>query len=73
VNLKRDGFFVADFEIICDEDEKDYNILDVEKNIIIHYPDSDWRIEFNAPLHNETYQRRAPGFWVMIETGQGFA
>ncbi len=40
-------------------------------------PDHDWRIQFDGPLHGETYQRHKSGHWagkwVLIESNQGFA
>lgn len=36
------------------------------------HPEHDWRIQFDGPLHGETYQHQN-GQWVMIETNQGFA
>jgi len=36
-------------------------------------PDHDWRISKYAPLYEAEYQRHAPGQWVMIRRGEGFA
>lgn len=36
-------------------------------------PDHDWRIYYFGPLSEAVYQRHAPGEWVLIEKGQGFA
>lgn len=36
-------------------------------------PDTDWRIEFFAPLYNATYQRQGEAHWVLVEKGRGFA
>lgn len=36
-------------------------------------PDHDWRIYKHAPLYDAVYQRHAPGQWVLIERGMGFA
>lgn len=36
-------------------------------------PDHDWRIYKYAPLYDAVYQRHAPGQWVLIERGEGFA
>jgi len=36
-------------------------------------PDHDWRIELWAPLYGQTYQRHAPGEWVLIKKSKGFA
>ncbi len=38
-----------------------------------HDPDNDWRITLYGPLWGGTYQRHAPGQWVMIEKNEGFA
>lgn len=35
--------------------------------------EGDWRIMMHAPLWSATYQRKSPGRWVMIESGNGFA
>lgn len=36
-------------------------------------PDHDWRIFKHAPLYDAVYQRHAPGQWVLVERGLGFA
>jgi len=36
-------------------------------------PDHDWRISFYTPMHEEVYQRQGDGFWVIVESGPGFA
>ncbi len=36
-------------------------------------PDHDWRISFHTPMHEEVYQRQGDGFWVIVESGPGFA
>lgn len=36
-------------------------------------PDNDWRIQFDTPMHGETYQRHKDGIWYCIESNQGFA
>lgn len=36
-------------------------------------PDHDWRIMIYGPLSGRTYQRHAPGSWVMVEQNEGFA
>lgn len=36
-------------------------------------PDHDWRVEFIAPLGEQTYQRHGEREWVLVETGMGFA
>jgi hypothetical protein len=38
-----------------------------------HDPDNDWRITIYGPLSGRTYQRHAPGEWVLIEKNKGFA
>jgi hypothetical protein len=38
-----------------------------------HDPDNDWRINLYGPLWGGTYQRHAPGEWVLIERNEGFA
>jgi hypothetical protein len=38
-----------------------------------HDPDNDWRITIFGPLSGRTYQRHAPGEWVLIEQNEGFA
>jgi len=36
-------------------------------------PDHDWRVWFNAPLYDATYQRQGEAHWVLVEKGMGFA
>lgn len=36
-------------------------------------PDHDWRIILDGPLSGRTYQRHAPGEWVLIRQDMGFA
>ena len=36
-------------------------------------PDHDWRVVLHGPLSGRTYQRHAPGEWVLVEMNQGFA
>lgn len=36
-------------------------------------PDHDWRVRFDAPLSDATYQRHGERHWVLIEKGMGFA
>jgi hypothetical protein len=36
-------------------------------------PKHDWRVCFNAPLSDATYQRHGEREWVLIERGMGFA
>lgn len=36
-------------------------------------PDHDWRVWFNAPLWDATYQRHGNQHWVLVEKGIGFA
>jgi hypothetical protein len=36
-------------------------------------PDHDWRVYFNAPLWEATYQRQGEKHWVLVEKGMGFA
>ena len=43
------------------------------ERIAMENPEHDWRIVLNAPLWNRTYQRQAPGLWVLVEQGRGFA
>lgn len=53
-----------------------WTVADAEK-LATADPDRDWRIQFDGPLHGETYQRhksgRWAGQWVCIESNQGFA
>lgn len=32
-----------------------------------------WSASVHAPLYNATWERRRPGKWVCVETGEGFA
>lgn len=36
-------------------------------------PEHDWRVRFDAPLSDATYQRHGERHWVLIEKGLGFA
>lgn len=36
-------------------------------------PDHDWRIRLHGPLSGQTYQRHAPGEWVLVAREAGFA
>jgi hypothetical protein len=36
-------------------------------------PDHDWRIHFDAPLWDATYQRHGEREWVLVKKGLGFA
>lgn len=36
-------------------------------------PDHDWRILIHGPLSGRTFQRHAPGQWMLIEKNMGFA
>lgn len=36
-------------------------------------PGQDWRIRFDAPLYQATYQRQGPELWILVEKGEGFA
>lgn len=56
----------------CKDDDELWTVADAEK-LALEDPDHDWRIEKNAPLHGETFQRQGPGEWVCIESNQGFA
>lgn len=47
-------------------------VADIEE-LALRDPDHDWRITLDAPLRSRTYQRHAPGTWVLIESGRGFA
>jgi hypothetical protein len=36
-------------------------------------PDHDWQVHFYLPLRETSYQRHAPGKWVLVREGKGFA
>lgn len=36
-------------------------------------PDHDWQVHFSLPLRETTHQRHAPGQWVLVHKGMGFA
>ena len=56
------------------EDGGDYMTgAQAEEMAAKHDPDNDWRIVIYGPLSGRTYQRHAPGEWVLIEQNPGFA
>ena len=68
--LTCDGATVWDFENGEPADAIDGD--EAEKRAL-QKPNGDWRIVLEGPLHGETYQRHAPGRWVLIERHEGFA
>lgn len=63
-------------DIVYDEsdvfDEKYKTCGDMEQ-LALADPEHDWRIHYFAPLYEQVFQRHAPGQWVLIEKGKGFA
>lgn len=69
-SLRRDG------EVVWSESGKPWEKCITGRkaeNIAAKDPDHDWRIVLYGPMHGESYQRQAPGEWVLVETNQGFA
>ena len=55
------------------ESEKYMTGAEAEALAAKHDPDNDWRITIFGPLSGRTYQRHAPGEWVLIKQNPGFA
>jgi hypothetical protein len=51
----------------------DATLQDVEDLAQSVVEDHDWRLRIDGPLSSATYQRQAPGVWVLIERSEGFA
>jgi hypothetical protein len=63
-----------DGEIVIDgERAEDWVTVEQAEKLAAADPDHDWRIELDAPLSYKEYQRHAPGEWVLIKSGRGFA
>lgn len=56
-----------------DHPEDDFLTAQYIENMAIIEPNHDWRLQFDTPLHGETYQRHLDGKWVCIESNKGFA
>lgn len=67
-----DAGFFYDGEREYSDDKEPKTIGDIEAIAKLD-PDHDWRVQFDGPLHGETYQRQGDGLWVMVESNQGFA
>ncbi len=57
---------------IDDEFDGCKSLQDIE-NEAIKEPDADWRVIVYLPLRGGSYQRQAPGHWVLYEQNEGFA
>lgn len=74
--VSRDGQTIADGEqALHRQNEPDGHLLTgaVAENLAAVDPEHDWRIYLHGPLSDRVYQRHAPGQWVLVERGQGFA
>lgn len=58
-------------EVVWSGDDENVLLLGFEAHAA-QDPDHDWRVTFDAPLYNATYQRQ-DGEWVLVEKGAGFA
>lgn len=54
-------------------EEADFWTTQEAENAALADPDHDWQIILEAPLRGRTYQRHAPGQWVLIDSNPGFA
>ena len=78
-NVTRDGHSVYEEPQIFYDDEGEpekegeyWTGADAEKAALAD-PDHDWRISKFGPMYEAEYQRHAPGQWVLIRRGDGFA
>ena len=79
-NVTKDGECIYDEPQIYYDDKgepvepKDpyWTGADAEKAALAD-PDHDWRISKYGPMYSAEYQRHAPGQWVLVERGDGFA
>lgn len=70
--LTRDGDLVWE-EPQGPDDEEEFMTGAQAEELAAADPDHDWRIMIYGPLSGRTYQRHAPGSWVMVEQNEGFA
>ena len=47
--------------------------LQVYEDLAALDPDHDWQVAFYLPLRETVHQRHAPGQWVLVREGEGFA
>lgn len=66
VEVTRDG------ELVWSGDDARVWLRRFERRAAVD-PDHDWRVQFYAPLSDNTYQRQGEREWVLVEKGQGFA
>ncbi|RTL65890.1 MAG: hypothetical protein EKK42_20305 [Pseudonocardiaceae bacterium] len=64
VTVKRDG------EVLWSGDDETKRLSEFD---VSEFPDSDWRVEFLAPLTESEYQWHPGTGWVLFRTGLGFA
>ena len=55
------------------DDNEDYLMLAHFEQLAVDDPDHDWRFSLVAGLRDATWQRHAPGTWVLIASGMGYA
>ena len=70
-NATKDGVFIYDEQDV--EDGQEYPNAQWLESVAKNDPDHDYRVSFYTPLHDEVYQRQGDDYWVMIESGPGFA
>lgn len=71
VQVTRDGARIYSENLIPSID--DFWTAQDAENKARDDPEHDWRIQFDAPLYDATYQRQGDGHWVLVKKGLGFA
>lgn len=65
---------LRDGEAVYEEvDGEDPITVAAAEDMAARDPDHDWRIFLVAPLYEAEFQRHAPGRWLPISRGRGFA
>lgn len=62
----------CDGEIVWSGDDPEKKVSEIEE-LALKDPERDWRIQYDGPLSGQTYQRHAPGKWILIASNEGFA
>lgn len=64
---------IRDGQTVWNEQGDDVKHVSDAESMAIADPDHDWRIVFEGPLRGSTYQRHAPGKWLLVKQSEGFA
>jgi hypothetical protein len=54
-------------------DDEEFHTLQEFEDMALQNPNHRWQVSLQAPLRGRTYERQAPGKWVLIESNEGFA